>query len=203
MEDAPQGPVPGATSDERLLAPPRRDHDRFIDTDPWRVLRIQSEIVHGFDALAGVGPAVTLFGSARTTEASPEYALAVRTAQRLGESGYSIITGGGPGIMQAGNEGARLAGARSVGLNIELPFEQRPNPYCDISLHFRYSFVRKLMLVKYATAFIIFPGGFGTIDELMEALTLVQTGKIRNFPIVLVGTTYWSGLIDWMRRALV
>lgn len=192
-----------STSDERLLQAPTVESQRFIHTDPWRVLRIQSEFVRGFDALADLGPAVTLFGSARTHAGDPMYVAAVETARLLGEAGYGIITGGGPGIMQAGNEGARLAGARSVGLNIELPFEQHVNPFCDIDIDFRYFFVRKVMLVKYAQAFVIFPGGYGTLDELTEALTLIQTGKIHNFPVILFGTDFWSGLVDWLRQQVL
>ncbi len=192
-----------ATEDERLLeaAPPGASD--FTHTDPWRVLRIQSEFVEGFDALAALGPAVTLFGSARTLESDPMYAAALETARLLGETGLSIITGGGPGIMEAANRGARAAGATSVGLNIELPFEQHVNPYVDITVEFRYFFVRKTMLIRYAQAFVIFPGGFGTMDELFEALTLIQTGKIKNFPVILFGVSYWKGLLDWSRQTLL
>jgi uncharacterized protein (TIGR00730 family) len=192
-----------ATEDESLLesAPPGTTD--FTHTDPWRVLRIQSEFVEGFDALAAIGPAVTLFGSARTSESDPMYTAAVETARLLGEAGFSIITGGGPGIMEAANRGGREAEATSVGLNIELPFEQHINPYVDISVEFRYFFVRKTMLIKYAQAFIIFPGGFGTMDELFEALTLIQTGKIKNFPVILFGVSYWKGLLDWARQTLL
>lgn len=191
-----------STEDERLLGGPLRDAS-FRDSDPWRVLRIQSEFVEGFDSLAEVGPAVTIFGSARTKPNDPEFEAAVELARRFGEAGFAVITGGGPGIMSAGNKGAHQAGARSIGLNIELPFEQFVNPYVDDSIDFRYFFVRKTMLVKYAQAFVIFPGGFGTLDELFEALTLVQTGKIHNFPVVLVGTKYWQGLIDWLRGTML
>lgn len=186
-----------STEDERLLDAKLRDA-AFRDSDPWRVLRIQSEFVQGFDALADLGPAVTLFGSARTKPDAPQYADARDVAERLGRAGYGIITGGGPGIMQAGNEGARRAGAPSIGLDIELPFEKHVNPHVDRSVEFRYFFVRKTMLVKYAQAFVIFPGGFGTLDELFEALTLIQTGKIHNFPIVLFDTAYFGGLLDWI-----
>jgi uncharacterized protein (TIGR00730 family) len=172
---------------------------QFLHTDTWRVLRIMGEFVEGFEALAGVGPAVTIFGSARVSESDPMYAAAVETARQLGAAGYTIITGGGPGIMEAGNRGAREAGARSVGLNIELSFEQHSNPYVDIEVDFRYFFIRKTMLVKYAEAFVIFPGGFGTFDELFEALVLVQTGKVRNFPIILYQSAYWHGLLEWVR----
>jgi uncharacterized protein (TIGR00730 family) len=192
-----------STADAGLLAAPQPEQIAFTHTDPWRVLRIQSEFVEGFDALAEIGPAVTLFGSARTKEHDPHYRAAQETARILGQAGFSIITGGGPGIMEAANRGARAAGATSVGLNIELPFEQKVNPYVDRRHTFRYFFVRKTMLVKYAQAFVIFPGGFGTLDEMFEALTLIQTGKIRNFPVVLFDRSYWGGLIDWLnKRAL-
>jgi uncharacterized protein (TIGR00730 family) len=193
----------GKTSDERLLATPTSEEASFIHSDPWRVLRIQSEFVRGLDALADLGPAVTLFGSARTRVGDPDYAAAVDTARLLGKKGYAIVTGGGPGIMQAANEGAKLAAVKSIGLNIELPFEQHLNPYCDVSVDFRYFFVRKVMLVKVASAFVIFPGGYGTLDELMEALTLVQTGKISNFPIILYGSAYWTGLVKWLKDTVL
>ena len=192
-----------ATEDERLLETAPPGASEFTHTDPWRVLRIQSEFVEGFDALAAIGPAVTLFGSARTAEEDPMFRAAEETARLLGETGMSIITGGGPGIMEAANRGARAAGATSVGLNIELPFEQHINAYVDISVEFRYFFVRKTMLIKYAQAFVIFPGGFGTMDELFEALTLIQTGKIKNFPVILFGVSYWKGLLDWARQTLL
>lgn len=191
------------TRDEHLLQTPTAEATAFLHTDPWRVLRIQSEFVKGFDALAGLSNAVTIFGSARTKPDDPEYLATVETARLLGEAGFAIITGGGPGIMEAGNKGAKEAGVRSIGLNIELPFEQHLNPYTTDSVDFHYFFVRKTLLVKYATAFVIFPGGFGTLDELMEALTLIQTGKIRNFPVILFGTAYWSGLIEWLRGPVV
>ncbi|KPV52120.1 DNA-binding protein, partial [Kouleothrix aurantiaca] len=175
----------------------------FIHSDPWRVLRIMGEFVDGFDALAGLGDAVTIFGWARVREGDAMYEATVETARLLGEAGLTIITGGGPGIMQAGNKGARAAGAKSVGLNIELPFEQNVNPYVDIAIEFRYFFVRKTMFVKYAQAFVIFPGGFGTMDELFEALTLIQTGKVQNFPVILFGSAYWQGLIDWLRATML
>jgi uncharacterized protein (TIGR00730 family) len=190
------------TQDERLLSePPERA--AFRETDTWRVLRIMGEFVEGFEELAGLGSAVTIFGSARVGEDDPMYGAAVELGRKLGEAGFTIITGGGPGIMEAGNRGAREAGAASVGLNIELPFEQHVNPYVDVEVDFRYFFVRKTMLVKYAQAFVIFPGGFGTMDELFEALTLIQTGKIRDFPIVLFGSDYWAGLIEWLRSAMI
>jgi uncharacterized protein (TIGR00730 family) len=189
------------TEDEILLTPPG-PKVKFTETDPWRVMRIMSEFVQGFDALADVGQAVTIFGSARAKPGQPQYEAAVDVARLLGEAGFAIITGGGPGIMEAGNKGARAADALSIGLNIELPFEQHLNPYVDLALDYRYFFVRKTMLVKYAQAFVIFPGGFGTMDELFEALTLIQTGKIRNFPIILYGSDYWQGLLDWLRRTM-
>ena len=186
------------TADEQLLLPPNQAQP-FHRTDTWRVLRIMSEFVAGFDELADLGHAVTIFGSARITADHEIYAATVDTARLLGEAGYAILTGGGPGVMEAGNQGGKLAGVESVGLNIELPFEQHVNPYTTRTLEFRYFFVRKTLLVKYATAFVFFPGGFGTLDELFEAVTLVQTGKVRNFPIILYGTQYWSGLIGWLR----
>jgi len=194
------------TEDERLLESPTQAPARagdFVHTDPWRVFRIMGEFVEGFDALANLGPAVTIFGSARTAPDHPEYEQARETARLLGEADYTIITGGGPGIMEAANRGARDAGARSVGCNIELPFEQHINPYVDVSINFRYFFVRKTMFVKYAEAFVIFPGGFGTLDELFEALTLIQTGKVRDFPVILFGTAFWRGLLDWIKATLL
>jgi len=188
------------TEDERLLSGPERA--AFTETDTWRVLRIMGEFVEGFEELAELGPAVTLFGSARIRPGDPMYDAAVEVGRLLGEAGFTVITGGGPGAMEAGNRGAREAGAPSVGLNIELPFEQHVNPYVDVEVDFRYFFVRKVMLVKYSRAFVIFPGGFGTIDELFEALTLIQTGKIRDFPIVLYGSSYWRGLLDWLRDTM-
>jgi uncharacterized protein (TIGR00730 family) len=195
------------TEDERLLQTPEpvapASAPDFTASDPWRVFRIMGEFVAGFDTLARVGPAVTLFGSARVPPDHPQYELARTTARRLGEAGFGIITGGGPGIMEAGNRGARDAGVLSIGCNIELPFEQGSNPYVDVAIDFRYFFVRKTMFVKYAEAFVIFAGGFGTLDELFEALTLIQTGKVRDFPVVLVGTDYWGGLLEWIRDTLL
>jgi uncharacterized protein (TIGR00730 family) len=198
------------TEDERLLESPaqqatgpERSSDWFTHTDPWRVLRIQGEFVAGFDALATVGPAVTIFGSARTPRTDPMYGVAVATARRLGRAGFAIITGGGPGIMEAANRGARESKARSIGCGIELPHEQGLNAFVDEAVNFRYFFVRKTMFVKYATAFVIFPGGFGTLDELFEALTLIQTGKIRNFPIILVGCAFWQAMLDWIKASLL
>ncbi len=189
-----------STEDEQLLnvsSPPD-----FTRTDTWRVFRIIGEFVEGFETLAHVGPSVSIFGSARTLPTDPYYGLADETARLLVEAGFGIITGGGPGIMEAANKGAQAAGGVSIGCNIELPFEQGTNPYVDIAINFRYFFVRKTMFVKYSQAFIIFPGGFGTLDELFEALTLIQTGKIRNFPVILFGSAYWSGMLDWIRSAL-
>lgn len=192
------------TEDRRLLiAPSEQEGDNFTDTDPWRVMRVMSEFVQGFDALAELGPAITIFGSARTKPDHPQYKQAIEVARLLGEAGFNIITGGGPGIMQAGNEGAKKAETLSVGLNIELPFEQHLNPFVDISVDYRYFFVRKTMLVKYAQGFVIFPGGFGTMDELFESLTLIQTGKIENFPVVLFDSSYWGGLISWLKQTML
>jgi uncharacterized protein (TIGR00730 family) len=171
--------------------------------DPWRVLRILSEFVEGFDALNGVGPAVTVFGSARTRPDDPYYALGRSLGAALANRGFAVITGGGPGMMEAVNRGCHEAGGLSVGCNIELPHEQELNAYVDLGVEFRYFFVRKNMFVKYARGFVIFPGGLGTLDELFESLTLAQTGKIEHFPIVLFGTEYWSGLLDWMRRVVL
>jgi uncharacterized protein (TIGR00730 family) len=189
------------TEDERLLRPPPIPPAAvpdFTHTDPWRVLRIMSEFTAGFDALAHIGPAVAIFGSARVTPGDPMYQAARRVGRLLAESGLAVITGGGPGIMEAANRGAHEVGGRSVGCNIELPHEQDTNAYVDIAINFRYFFVRKTMFVKYSEGFVIFPGGFGTMDELFEALTLIQTGKIRDFPLVLFGSQYWKGLIDWL-----
>jgi uncharacterized protein (TIGR00730 family) len=193
------------TEDEKLLERRRGEVGRpaFIDSDPWRALRILSEFVEGFDALAAVGPAVTVFGSARVQPGAPDYELAREIARRLAERGFAIITGGGPGIMEAANRGCREGGGLSIGCNIELPHEQGLNAYVDLGIEFKYFFARKTMFVKYADAFVIMPGGFGTLDELFESLTLIQTGKIRDFPIVLVGTDYWRGLLDWMRSTQV
>jgi uncharacterized protein (TIGR00730 family) len=191
------------TEDERLLSKPHAEQELFTHTDTWRVLRIMGEFVEGFEAMADIGPAVTLFGSARVKEDDPMYQAAIETALLLGEAGFSIITGGGPGIMEAGNRGARRAGVKSIGLNIELPFEQGVNPSVDIAVEFRYFFVRKTMFVKYAQGFVIFPGGFGTMDELFEALTLIQTGKVQNFPVILFGSAYWHGLHEWLRTTML
>lgn len=191
------------TEDEKLLTAPAQEAVPFTQTDPWRVMRIMSEFVEGFDALAELGTAVTIFGSARTKPDQFHYHQATEVARLLGQAGCAIITGGGPGIMEAANKGAKEAGAFSVGLNIQLPFEQHINPYVDLAIEFRYFFVRKTMLVKYAQGFIIFPGGFGTMDELFEAITLVQTGKVHNFPIVLFDSAYWGGLLQWVRQTML
>ncbi len=193
--------VTATTTDQRLLD--TRGPSDWVHTDPWRVLRIQAEFVEGFGALAGLGPAVSMFGSARTPTDSPEYADAERLAAAFARSGYAVITGGGPGIMEAANRGACEAGGISVGLGIELPFEQGMNQWVDIGVDFRYFFARKTMFVKYAQAFVVFPGGFGTFDELFEALTLVQTGKVTSFPVVLIGSAYWGGLVEWLRGTVL
>ena len=190
-----------ALEDRKLLDRPSR-HET-LQSDSWRVLRITSEFVAGFDHLADVYPAVSIFGSARTKLSNQFYDSAVKTAELLGKAGFAIITGGGPGIMEAANKGARQAGALSIGCNIELPFEQRINEFVDKAMTFRYFFVRKTMFIKYSEAFITFPGGFGTLDELMGALTLIQTKKITNFPVILFGKGYWGGLIDWMRAVVL
>jgi len=193
--------VPSTTTDQRLLD--QRGPSDWVHSDPWRVLRIQAEFVEGFGLLAELGPAVCVFGSARTSTDDEEYRQAEAISGALAHAGYAVITGGGPGIMEAANKGASDAGGVSVGLGIELPFEQRMNDYVDMGVEFRYFFVRKTVFVKYAQAFIVLPGGFGTLDELFEALTLVQTRKITRFPVVLVGSDYWKGLLDWLRdRAL-
>lgn len=185
------------TQDEQLLESPRQDE--FTHTDTWRVFRIMGEFVEGFDEFATLTRGVSIFGSARALPDAPEYKAAQETAALLAQAGFSVITGGGPGIMEAANRGAFEAGGRSIGCNIELSFEQKPNPYQTRSLKFKYFFVRKMMFVKYSSAFVIFPGGFGTLDELFEALTLIQTHKIRNFPVVMVGSRYWGGLLNWIR----
>ena len=185
------------TEDQQLLQ--EAADASFVKTDTWRALRIMGEFVEGFDALAGIGPAVSVFGSARIGPGDPSYRMARMLTRKLAKHGYAIITGGGPGIMEAANRGALEGGGVSVGCNIELPFEQGLNEYVTLGMEFRYFFVRKTMFVKYAEAFCIFPGGFGTLDELFEALTLIQTGKVQHFPVVLFGTAYWNGLIKWMR----
>ena len=192
----------GRTEDERLL---RRGEDAQDDLhkDSWRVFRIMGEFVEGFDTLATLGPAVSIFGSARVKPGHPSYDAARDTARLLAQAGFAIITGGGPGLMEAANQGALEGGGKSVGCNIELPFEQGTNPYVRIAINFRYFFVRKMMFVKYAEAFVIFPGGFGTLDELFESLTLIQTGKVHNFPVILYGREYWQGMIDWIRGTML
>ncbi len=191
----------GTTTDQRLLD--SRGPSDWVHADPWRVLRIQAEFVEGFGLLAELPRAVSVFGSARTKPDDPFYAAAVELGAALAEAGYAVITGGGPGAMEAANKGACEAGGMSVGLGIELPFEQELNEWVDIGIAFRYFFVRKTMFVKYAQAFVILPGGFGTLDELFEALTLVQTTKVTRFPVILFGSAYWSGLLDWIRGTLV
>lgn len=194
------------TEDEQLLnrvlpaepVPHAADLGAFTHTDPWRVLRIQGEFVHGINSLAAVGAAVAVFGSARFGQSHPMYSAARQLGRLLAEAGFAVITGGGPGLMEAANRGAQEGGGLSIGCNIELPFEQVSNPFLDLSINFRYFFVRKTMFVKYSEGFVIFPGGFGTLDELFEALTLVQTRKISRFPIILYDSSYWKGLLDWI-----
>ncbi|MEV4892040.1 TIGR00730 family Rossman fold protein [Nonomuraea sp. NPDC055795] len=194
--------VPDSTHDQRLLD--RQGSTDWLHMDPWRVLRIQAEFVEGFGQLAELPPAVTVFGSARTPDDSPEYEMGVELGRALAESGYAVITGGGPGVMEAANRGATdVDGAVSVGLGIELPFEQKMNDYVDLGIEFRYFFVRKTMFVKYSCGFIALPGGFGTLDELFEALTLVQTRKVTSFPVVLMGTSFWGGMVDWIKNTLL
>ena len=196
--------VPLTTADQRLLdAPPPGQSADWLHNDPWRVLRIQCEFVEGFGALAELGPAVSVFGSARTKPDHPTYQLAVRVGRALVEAGFAVITGGGPGAMEAANKGAWEAGGTSVGLGIELPFESGLNPYVNLGINFRYFFARKTMFVKYAQGFVVMPGGFGTFDELFEALTLVQTRKVTSFPVILVGTSYWQGMVAWIRDQAV
>ena len=204
--DYVQGPVvmrrsrvPHETTDQRLLD--SRGPADWVHADPWRVMRITSEFVEGFGALAELGPAVSVFGSARTAADDPTYALGERVGAGLVRAGYAVITGGGPGAMEAANKGACQAGGTSVGLGIELPFETGLNEYVDLGVNFRYFFARKTMFVKYAQGFIVLPGGFGTLDEVFEAITLVQTQKVTSFPIVLMGTGYWQGLLDWLHQS--
>jgi hypothetical protein len=203
-----QGPVtlrgkqiPPTTTDQRLLD--RRGPADWVHTDPWRVMRIQAEFVEGFGLLAELGPAVSVFGSARTARGSQEYETAETIATGLVRAGYAVITGGGPGIMEAANRGAVQGGGPSVGLGIELPMEMGLNDYVEVGCEFRYFFVRKTVFIKYSQAFVVLPGGFGTMDELFEALTLVATGKITKFPIVLVGRDYWSGLLSWLQDTML
>ena len=203
----PPPPPSRETEDERFLATTVEELSRSpkfaLALDSWRIFRIMGEFVEGFEAMAGQGPCVSVFGSARVRPRDVMYQKCVDTARLLGEAGFSIITGGGPGMMEAANRGAREAGVPSIGCNIELPFEQGTNPFVDRSVDFRYFFVRKTMFVKYADAFVIFPGGFGTMDELFEALTLIQTGKVRNFPVVLVGRDYWGGMMEWIQETMM
>jgi uncharacterized protein (TIGR00730 family) len=195
------GAIPTTTADQRLLD--SRARADWKQKDAWRALRILSEFVEGFDTLSDLPPAVSVFGSARAKAGSPDVETAERLGGALARAGYVVITGGGPGVMSAANKGAREAGGLSVGLGIELPYEQGVNAYVDIGIDFRYFFARKTMFVKYAQAFCVLPGGFGTMDELFEALTLVQTGKVTRFPVVLLGTAYWQGLIDWLRGTML
>src|SRR5207244_4052675 len=199
------------TEDELLLQRPKhprpvpriKELGEFTHGDPWRVLRIMGEYVHGFDSLAEIGAGIAIFGSARTEESDPMYQAARDLGKRLSQAGFAVITGGGPGIMEAANRGAHDVGGLSVGCNIELPKEQGLNPYVSIAVNFRYFFCRKTMFVKYAEGFVLFPGGFGTLDELFESLTLIQTGKVQRFPVILFGSSYWRGLIDWVRDHLL
>jgi uncharacterized protein (TIGR00730 family) len=193
--------IPATTTDQRLLD--SRGHSDWVHTDPWRVMRIQAEFVEGFGLLAELGMAVSIFGSARTKRDTAEYELAVEIASGLVGAGYAVITGGGPGIMEAANKGAAQAGGVSVGLGIELPREMGLNEYVNMGVEFRYFFVRKTCFIKYSQAFVVLPGGFGTMDEMFEALTLVATGKITKFPIVLVGRPYWSGLLSWLQDTML
>ena len=193
--------IPPSTADEKLLDSHHREE--WKTKDAWRALRILSEFVEGFDSLADLPPAVSVFGSARSKPDSPECELAADLGAALAEAGYAVITGGGPGVMEAANRGATEAGGMSVGLGIELPFEQGLNDWVDMGIDFRYFFVRKTMFVKYAQAFVVLPGGFGTLDELFEAVTLVQTKKVTRFPVILIGTAYWAGLIEWVKQTLL
>jgi uncharacterized protein (TIGR00730 family) len=196
-----RGQLDTSTTDQRLLD--TRGSSDWVHTDPWRVLRIQSEFVEGFGALAELGPAIGVFGSARTPPDHAFYSAAEEVGRKLAQAGFAVITGGGPGAMEAANKGASEAGGVSVGLGIELPFETGLNPWVDKGINFRYFFARKTMFVKYAQGFVVLPGGLGTFDELFEALTLVQTRKITSFPIVLIGTDYWQGLLDWLRGTVL
>jgi uncharacterized protein (TIGR00730 family) len=209
VRDKQKGPVTlrrsqvdsGTTTDQRLLDSPGASE--WVHTDPWRVLRIQAEFVEGFGALAELGPAISVFGSARTTPEQPSYAMAEEAGRKLAEAGFAVITGGGPGIMEAANKGASEAGGVSVGLGIELPFESGLNAWVDVGINFRYFFARKTMFVKYAQGFVVLPGGLGTFDELFEALTLVQTQKVTSFPVALLGVDYWQGMLNWLRDTVL
>jgi uncharacterized protein (TIGR00730 family) len=194
------GPVGPETEDRKLLGKPAPS---FVDTDPWRVLRIMSELVEGFGALAEVPRAVSIFGSARVAETDPMYESARQVGSKLAKAGFAVITGGGPGLMEAANRGCKEAGGVSVGCNVELPFEQHLNPYVDLGIDFNYFFVRKVMFVKYAEGFVLFPGGYGTLDEMFEALTLIQTGKVYRFPVVLFGSKYWAGMVNWLKNTVL
>lgn len=194
------------TSDQRILSWTEADREHaaeFVHSDPWRIQRIQSEFVAGFDAFAETGPAICVFGSARTSRDDPSYAAAVAIGERLAKAGITIITGGGPGIMEAANKGAYTAGGDSIGAGIELPFEQGMNEYVNVGLEFRYFFVRKMMLVKYSQGFVFMPGGYGTLDELFEVITLIQTGKLPGMPVAMFGSSYWKGLVDWVTASLI
>ena len=193
--------IPPTTTDQRLLD--RRGPSDWVHTDPWRIMRIQAEFVEGFGLLAELGKAVSVFGSARSRPGTPEYDLAVEIADGLVQAGYAVITGGGPGVMEAANKGAANNGGVSVGLGIELPLESGLNDYVNVGVEFRYFFVRKTVFVKYSQAFVVLPGGYGTMDELFEALTLVATGKITRFPIVLVGSSYWAGMLSWLKETML
>ena len=193
--------VQTTTTDQRLLDH-RGPHD-WVHSDPWRVLRIEAEFIEGFGALAEIGPAISVFGSARTEPGTAGYAMGEEIGRKLAEAGFAVITGGGPGAMEAVNKGAQEADGLSVGLNIELPFEQELNHWVDLGVNFRYFFARKMMFVKYSQGFLVLPGGYGTLDELFEAVTLVQTHKITKFPVVLIGKAYWSGLVDWIKSSLL
>jgi uncharacterized protein (TIGR00730 family) len=209
VRDKQKGPVTlrrsqvdsGTTTDQRLLD--SRGPSEWVHTDPWRVLRIQAEFVEGFGALAELGPAISVFGSARTRPEDPAYAVAEEAGRKLAEAGFAVITGGGPGVMEAANKGASEVGGVSVGLGIELPFESGLNPWVDVGINFRYFFARKTMFVKYAQGFVVLPGGLGTFDELFEALTLVQTQKVTSFPVALLGVDYWQGMINWLRDTVL
>ena len=205
VDDSIRNFLQPVTEDEKLLQSKQTPGGAadFTRTDTWRVMRIMGEFIEGFDTLATVEKGVAIFGSARTGPDDPQYRAAQETAQLLAQAGFSIITGAGPGIMEGANKGARLGGGESIGCNIELPFEQGANPYVDRLVNFRYFFVRKTMFIKYSVAFIIFPGGFGTLDELFEALTLIQTGKIYQFPVILMGRHYWAGLIRWLQSRVL
>ena len=203
VDDAIRDVARAADTEDAKLFQSQPPADDFTRRDPWRVLRIMGEFIEGFDKLAGLEKAVTVFGSARTAPEDPQYQSAVEVGRLLAKRDFAVITGAGPGIMEAANKGARLGGGRSIGCNIELPFEQGSNPYIDTLVHFRYFFVRKTMFIKYSAAFVIFPGGFGTLDEMFEAVTLIQTGKISQFPVVLFGRHYWAGLFRWLQTRVL